>query len=86
MTLFDTANVYSNGASEEILGDAIKGRRDTVLISTKTGLPMGDGPSDWGVSRAGLSAPSMTRCDASRPIISTCCNSTPSMRRLRWMN
>ena len=54
VTLFDTADVYSNGASEEILGDAIKGRRDTVLISTKTGLPMGDGPSDWGVSRARL--------------------------------
>ncbi len=54
VTLFDTADVYSNGASEEILGDAIKGRRDAVLISTKTGLPMGDGPSDWGVSRARL--------------------------------
>lgn len=54
VTLFDTADVYSNGASEEILGDAIKGRRDKVLISTKTGLPMGDGPSDWGVSRARL--------------------------------
>ncbi|MCT2398659.1 aldo/keto reductase [Novosphingobium mangrovi (ex Huang et al. 2023)] len=54
VTLFDTADVYSNGASEEILGDAIKGRRDAVLISTKTGLPMGDGPADWGVSRARL--------------------------------
>src|SRR5690242_6890517 len=54
VTLFDTADVYSNGASEEILGDAIKGRRDKVLISTKTGLPMGDDPSDWGVSRARL--------------------------------
>jgi len=54
VTLFDTADVYSNGASEEILGDAIKGRRDAVLISTKTGLPMGDGPSDWGASRARL--------------------------------
>lgn len=54
VTLFDTADVYSSGSSEEILGDAIKGRRDAVLISTKTGLPMGDGPSDWGVSRARL--------------------------------
>jgi aryl-alcohol dehydrogenase-like predicted oxidoreductase len=34
------------------LGHAIKGRRDAVLISTKTGLPMGDGPADWGVSRS----------------------------------
>ncbi len=54
VTLFDTADVYSGGASEEILGDAIRGRRDSVLISTKTGLPMGDGPQDWGASRARL--------------------------------
>lgn len=54
VTLFDTADVYSGGASEEILGEAIRGCRDAVLISTKTGLPMGDGPQDWGVSRARL--------------------------------
>jgi aryl-alcohol dehydrogenase-like predicted oxidoreductase len=51
VTLFDTADVYSNGASEEILGAAIKGRRDKVLISTKTSLPMGNGPHDSGSSR-----------------------------------
>lgn len=56
VNLFDTADVYSNGASEEILGAAIKGRRDKVLISTKTGLPMGDGPSDAGTSRHRLVA------------------------------
>ena len=54
VTLFDTADVYSDGAAEEILGEAIRGRRDSVLISTKTGLPMGDGPQDWGVSRSRL--------------------------------
>jgi aryl-alcohol dehydrogenase-like predicted oxidoreductase len=54
LTLFDTADVYSGGASEEILGQAIQGRRDDVLVSTKTGLPIGDGPQDWGVSRARL--------------------------------
>ncbi|ORE91832.1 aldo/keto reductase [Aurantimonas sp. 22II-16-19i] len=54
VTLFDTADVYSNGASEEVLGEAIKGRRDAVLISTKTGLPMGEGPQDWGTSRSRL--------------------------------
>jgi aryl-alcohol dehydrogenase-like predicted oxidoreductase len=54
VTLFDTADVYSGGASEEILGEAIRGRRDAVLISTKTGLPMGDGPQDWGASRPRL--------------------------------
>jgi aryl-alcohol dehydrogenase-like predicted oxidoreductase len=51
VNLFDTADVYSNGASEEVLGEAIKGRRSDVLISTKTSLPMGDGPNDWGSSR-----------------------------------
>ncbi|PWJ84570.1 aryl-alcohol dehydrogenase-like predicted oxidoreductase [Pseudaminobacter salicylatoxidans] len=51
VNLFDTADVYSDGASEEVLGEAIKGRRDTVLISTKTSLPMGDGPNDAGSSR-----------------------------------
>lgn len=54
VNLFDTADVYSAGASEEVLGHAIKGRRDAVLISTKMALPMGDGPADWGTSRARL--------------------------------
>ena len=54
LNLFDTADVYSNGASEEILGAAIKGRRDKVLISTKMTLPMGDGPNDAGSSRSRL--------------------------------
>lgn len=54
VTLFDTADVYSNGASEEILGAAIKGRREQVLLSTKTSLPMGDGPQDAGSSRSRL--------------------------------
>jgi aryl-alcohol dehydrogenase-like predicted oxidoreductase len=52
--MFDTADVYSNGASEGVLGAAIKGRRDQVLISTKTTLPMGDGPNDAGSSRSRL--------------------------------
>jgi aryl-alcohol dehydrogenase-like predicted oxidoreductase len=56
VTLFDTADVYSDGASEEVLGKAIKGRRDRVLISTKAGLPTGSGPNDWGTSRARLVA------------------------------
>jgi len=51
VTLFDTADVYSNGSSEEVLGAAIKGRRDKLLISTKTSLPAGDGPEDAGSSR-----------------------------------
>ena len=54
ITMFDTADVYSAGASEEVLGQAIKGRRDEVIISTKAGLPMGDGPGDAGTSRTRL--------------------------------
>ena len=54
VNLFDTADVYSAGASEEVLGEAIKGRRNDVLISTKASLPVGDGPADWGSSRSRL--------------------------------
>ncbi|MCY0917362.1 MULTISPECIES: aldo/keto reductase [unclassified Streptomyces] len=54
ITMFDTADVYSAGASEEVLGAALKGRRDQVIISTKAGLPTGDGPGDAGTSRSRL--------------------------------
>lgn len=54
ITLFDTADVYSDGASEEVLGAALEGRRDDVLISTKAALPTGDGPGEWGTSRTRL--------------------------------
>jgi aryl-alcohol dehydrogenase-like predicted oxidoreductase len=51
VNLFDTANVYSRGRSEEVLGRAIEGKRDRVLISTKATFSMGDGPNDLGSSR-----------------------------------
>ncbi len=51
LNFFDSADVYSNGASEEILGAAIKGRRDKVLISTKGGFRTGPGPNETGSSR-----------------------------------
>ncbi|MDM0041129.1 aldo/keto reductase [Variovorax sp. J22G21] len=51
VSLFDTADVYSNGASESILGAALKGRRGQAIISTKLSLRMGDGPNDVGASR-----------------------------------
>lgn len=51
LTMFDTADVYSAGMAEEILGAAVKGRRDKVLISTKATFPMGDGPNQKGSSR-----------------------------------
>jgi aryl-alcohol dehydrogenase-like predicted oxidoreductase len=51
LNFFDTADVYSNGNSEEILGRAIAGRRDKVLLSTKSTFRIGDGPNDVGSSR-----------------------------------
>jgi aryl-alcohol dehydrogenase-like predicted oxidoreductase len=51
LTMFDSADIYSNGNSESILGEAIKGRRDQVLISTKATFRFGDGPNDVGSSR-----------------------------------
>ncbi len=51
VNLFDTAEGYSDGLSEEILGKALAGKRDGVLISTKAGFPFGPGPNDEGSSR-----------------------------------
>ena len=51
LNLFDSADIYSAGAAEEILGQAIRDRRDAVLISTKATFRAGDGPNDVGSSR-----------------------------------
>ena len=61
INFIDTANVYSGGLSEEIIGEALKGRRDRVLLATKARMPMGDGPNDAGLSRHNLIA----ECEAS---------------------
>jgi aryl-alcohol dehydrogenase-like predicted oxidoreductase len=51
VNLFDTADIYSDGESEEILGEAISGRRDRLLLATKVRMPAGEGPNDTGLSR-----------------------------------
>jgi aryl-alcohol dehydrogenase-like predicted oxidoreductase len=51
LTMFDSADIYSGGMAEEILGQAIKGRRDKVIISTKGTFRVGQGPNDVGSSR-----------------------------------
>jgi aryl-alcohol dehydrogenase-like predicted oxidoreductase len=51
VNFFDTADVYSNGEAERVLGKALAGKRDRVLISTKATYEMGDGPNDKGSSR-----------------------------------
>jgi aryl-alcohol dehydrogenase-like predicted oxidoreductase len=61
VNLIDTADVYSQGAAEEIVGRALTGRRDQVLLATKARFPMGDGANDAGLSRHHLIA----ACEAS---------------------
>ncbi len=61
VNFFDTADVYSQGAAEEILGQALKGRRDRALISTKATFPTGEGPNEKGSSRYHL----IRACEAS---------------------
>src|ERR1700683_3895660 len=51
INLIDTADVYSDGLSEEILGQVLRGRRDRVLVATKVRMGMGRGPNDSGLSR-----------------------------------
>ena len=51
MNFIDTANVYFRGRSEEIVGEALKGRRHEVVLASKFGHPMGEGPNERGASR-----------------------------------
>ena len=61
INLIDTADVYSDGDAEEIVGQALSGRRDSVLLATKARFPMGSGPNDAGLSRHHL----IEACEAS---------------------
>lgn len=61
INLIDTANVYTRGQSEEIIGEALAGRRERALLATKVRFPMGDGANDRGLSRAHIIA----ACEAS---------------------
>ena len=61
VNLIDTADVYSDGLSEEMVGEAIRGRRERVLIATKVRMAMGEGPNDSGLSRHHI----IEGCDAS---------------------
>ena len=51
ISMFDSADVYSDGLAEELLGQAIAGRRDRVIVSTKGTFRLGEGPNDVGSSR-----------------------------------
>ena len=56
INFIDTADAYSHGESEEIVAKALKGRRDSVVLATKAGLPMGDDPNQRGASRRWIMA------------------------------
>jgi aryl-alcohol dehydrogenase-like predicted oxidoreductase len=51
INIIDTADVYSDGLSEDIVGEVLAGRRDNVLVATKVRMAMGSGPNDAGLSR-----------------------------------
>src|SRR5215472_1315356 len=61
VNLIDTADVYSGGLAEEITGEVIMGRRESLLLSTKVRMTMGDGPNDAGLSRHHI----ISGCEAS---------------------
>jgi aryl-alcohol dehydrogenase-like predicted oxidoreductase len=61
VNLIDTADVYSTGVSEEIVGEAVKDKRDDLLLATKVRMVMGDGPNDQGLSRHHI----ISGCEAS---------------------
>ena len=52
VNLVDTADIYGRGASEELIGRALAGRRDQIFIATKVGMSFGEGPNETGSSRA----------------------------------
>ena len=86
VNLIDTADVYSDGLSEEIVGKALGADRDDVLLATKVRLPMGDGPERRRASRATTSsAAPRPACAGSAPTgsTSTRCTSGTGRPRLR---
>jgi aryl-alcohol dehydrogenase-like predicted oxidoreductase len=67
INLFDTADAYSNGRSEEILGQALRGKRHDAVLATKAWGPMGKGPNDLGASRLHV----VEACEASLKRLNT---------------
>jgi aryl-alcohol dehydrogenase-like predicted oxidoreductase len=67
VNLIDTADVYSDGQAEEIVGEVLSGRRDKLLLATKVRFAMGSGPNDAGLSRQHI----ISGCEASLRRLST---------------
>jgi aryl-alcohol dehydrogenase-like predicted oxidoreductase len=70
INFIDTADRYSRGESEEIVGKALKGRRDTIVLATKVHGPMGGDPNQQAIHDAGSCRRWRRRCGACRPTIS----------------
>ena len=86
VNLIDTADVYSRGLAEEIVGEALGAKRNDVLVASKVRFRMGDGPNDEGLSRHHVLAPSKPRCAGCAPTTSTsstCTNGTARPRSRR---
>ena len=71
LNLIDTADVYSRGESEEIVGKAIKGRREDVVLATKFSNPMGEAPNQRGASRRWIWYRSIQSVPSRRRLFST---------------
>src|SRR5579863_10184000 len=92
VNLIDTADVYSTGLAEEILGQVLRGRRDRVLVATKVRMGMGRGPNDSGCPATTSSPAARPACAAWAPTTSTSTRYTsgtvrPPSRRpcTRWI-
>jgi aryl-alcohol dehydrogenase-like predicted oxidoreductase len=81
INFFDTANVYSRGRSEEILGKLIRGSRDELVITSKVLGAMSDDVNARGLSRRHIRAPLRTVCDDWPQIASTCISCMASTRK-----
>ena len=80
INLIDTTDVYSGGGSEEMVGKAIEGRRDDIVLATKAGLPRADDPAPGAARVVGWSPSWTTACDGS---VSTTSTSTRSIAGTR---
>jgi hypothetical protein len=72
INFIDTADVYNKGESEEIVGKALKGRRQSVVVGTKVSHPVGKDPNQQGSSRSGSHMQWKIRYGGSKPTTSTC--------------
>ena len=84
VNFFDTADAYSNGVSETMLGNALAGRRRDVVVATKFFNPMGPAPTTRACRACTSCTQPRTACAGCRPTTSTSTTSTMWTRRRRW--